>query len=186
MYSDTPSPPLSLSTITPTQSWTQDSTIDVDDVQHQIQTQSEAPGSSTVFEKKWIVTEVGDNGTSLPSFASPTACSTVLRLRVHRKVVSLASQRVLVLVAFPFLPISPTDDAISSPLFSGWSREERNLFRFQYRFQFGFGDNGRCVSYALLWHSNCEHSQRLPIILFALAHPASPSVVLPCASPSSV
>jgi hypothetical protein len=68
MNSDTPSPPLSLS-ITPTQSWTQDSTIDVDDVQHQIQTQSEAPGSSTVFEKKWIVTEVGDNGTSLPSFA---------------------------------------------------------------------------------------------------------------------
>jgi len=126
MYSDTPSPPFSLS-ITPTQSWTQDSTIDVDDVQHQIQTQSEAPGSSTVFEKKWIVTEVGDNGTSLPSFASPTACLRVLHL--HRKVVSLASQRVLVLVAFPFLPISPTNDAISSPFFSGWSREERHLFR---------------------------------------------------------
>jgi hypothetical protein len=65
MYSDTPSPPLSLS-ITPTQSWTQDSTIDVDDAQHQTQTQSDAPGSSTVFEKKWIVTEVGDTGTSFP------------------------------------------------------------------------------------------------------------------------
>lgn len=63
MFSDTPSPPLSLS-ITPTQSWTQDSTIDVDDAQHQTQTQSDAPGSSTVFEKKWIVTEVGDGGTS--------------------------------------------------------------------------------------------------------------------------
>lgn len=153
MYSDTPTPSLSLS-ITPTQSWTQDSTIDVDDAQHQIQTQSEAPGSSTVFEKKWIVTEVGDDGTSLPSFASPTACSSVLRL--HRKVVSLASHRVLVLVAFSFLPISPTNNAISSPFFSGWSREERCHFRSQYRFQ--FGDNRRCVSYAPLWHSNCEPS----------------------------
>lgn len=65
MFSDTPSPPLSLS-ITPTQSWTQDSTIDVDDAPHQTQSQSDAPGSSTVFEeKKWMVTEVaGGSGTS--------------------------------------------------------------------------------------------------------------------------
>ena len=58
MYPESPTPPLS---ITPTtQSWTRDSTLD-DDAQHQ--TQSDAPGSSTVFEKKWIVTEVGDSGT---------------------------------------------------------------------------------------------------------------------------
>jgi len=55
MYPESPTPP---SSITPTQSWTQDSILD-DDAQHQ--TQSDAPGSSTVFEKKWIVTEVGDS-----------------------------------------------------------------------------------------------------------------------------
>ena len=61
MFPDTPSP--SLSTIT-AQSWTQDSTIDVDDAQPQTLSESDAPGSSTVFEeKKWIVSEVGDTGT---------------------------------------------------------------------------------------------------------------------------
>ena len=63
---DSPIPPLSATSISPTQSWTQDSTFD--DSQHQTTTQSDAPGSSTVFEKKWIVTEIGDSGTSFFRF----------------------------------------------------------------------------------------------------------------------
>ena len=61
MFPDTSSPSLSTTT---TQSWTQGSTIDIDDAQPQTLSDSDAPGSSTVFEeKKWIVSEVGDSGT---------------------------------------------------------------------------------------------------------------------------
>ncbi len=49
----------SLST-TPTQSWTQDSTLDDVDQEQQ----PEGPGGVIVFEKKWMVTEDGDDSAS--------------------------------------------------------------------------------------------------------------------------
>lgn len=55
---------------TPTQSWTQDSTLD--DVQQE--QQSEEPEGVIVFEKKWIVTEVEDDSASYflsSTFSSP-------------------------------------------------------------------------------------------------------------------
>jgi hypothetical protein len=54
--------------ITPTESWTQDSTLD--DVQQE--QQSEGPEGVIVFEKKWIVAEDGDD--SAPYFLS-LSCS---------------------------------------------------------------------------------------------------------------
>jgi hypothetical protein len=57
MPPDTFSPSLP---ITPTQSWTHDSTLD--DVQQE--QQSEGPEGVIVFEKKWIVTEDGDDSAS--------------------------------------------------------------------------------------------------------------------------
>jgi hypothetical protein len=59
MPPDTFSPSLP---ITPTQSWTQDSTGTLDDVQQE--QQSEGPEGLIVFEKKWIVTEDGDDSAS--------------------------------------------------------------------------------------------------------------------------
>jgi hypothetical protein len=52
--------------ITPTESWTHDSTLD--DVQQE--QQSEEPEGVIVFEKKWIVTDTedGDDSASLFSF----------------------------------------------------------------------------------------------------------------------
>lgn len=57
MPPDTFSPSLP---IAPSQSWTQDSTLD--DVQQE--QQSEGPDGVIVFEKKWIVTEDGDDSAS--------------------------------------------------------------------------------------------------------------------------
>jgi hypothetical protein len=54
MPPDAPTPSLPP---TPTQSWTQDSTLD--DAQQD--SQSEVPGGVIVFEKKWMVTEDGDD-----------------------------------------------------------------------------------------------------------------------------
>jgi hypothetical protein len=110
MYPESPTPPLS---ITPTtQSWTRDSTLD-DDAQHQ--TQSDAPGSSTVFEKKWIVTEVGDSGT--PFFLICVA--RLLRSRLSRSGESC--------VSFLFLRHRTTNDI----------RHSRSCFLFQDGFQDG-------------------------------------------------
>jgi hypothetical protein len=57
MPPDTFSPSLP---IAPSQSWTQDSTLD--DVQQE--QQSEGPDGVIVFEKKWMVTEDGDDSAS--------------------------------------------------------------------------------------------------------------------------
>lgn len=66
MPPDTFSPSLP---ITPTQSWTQDSTLD--DVQQE--QQSDGPEGVIVFEKKWIVGEEGDE--SAPSYFLSSSCS---------------------------------------------------------------------------------------------------------------
>ncbi|KAI0286616.1 OPT oligopeptide transporter protein-domain-containing protein [Russula aff. rugulosa BPL654] len=69
MPPDTFSPSLP---ITPTESWTQDSTLD--DVQ---QEQSEGPEGVIVFEKKWIATDTedGDDTVSFPADTRPTSIS---------------------------------------------------------------------------------------------------------------
>lgn len=63
MPPDTFSPSLPM---TPTESWTQDSTLD--DVQQE--QQSEGPDGVIVFEKKWIVGEDGDDSASYFSVLS--------------------------------------------------------------------------------------------------------------------
>lgn len=65
MPPDTFSPSLP---ITPTQSWTQDSTLD--DVQQE--QQPEGPDGVIVFEKKWIVAEDGDDSASCFLCLKPT------------------------------------------------------------------------------------------------------------------
>jgi hypothetical protein len=128
MPPDTFSPSLP---ITPTESWTQDSTLD--DVQ---QEQSEGPEGVIVFEKKWIATDTEDGDDSASYFLS-SSCSSP-----ETPPSGEFSSRY---AADVHLPLSLKRCYRGLPV-PGWHRRQKwHLLRPQHRFQ--FGDDRRYVSY---------------------------------------
>jgi hypothetical protein len=113
---------------TPTQSWTQDSTLD--DVQQE--PQSEVPDEG-VFEKKWIVTEDGDDSASYFPLSISSWSDNSSSGEFSSRYAALGPLPFCFKRCYPGLPVP------------GWHRQEWYLLRPQHRFQ--FGDNRGCVSY---------------------------------------